>query len=83
MRAIPIDVPVLRVEMQQRTLYRSLVMKLEDVTKTEIQEIFGLTKATAIPKVSFAKVSKCRKSWNVHLKSSFRKVRERERYDSD
>ena len=39
-RTIPIDVPVLRVEMQQRTLYRSLVMKLEDVTQTneEIDE---------------------------------------------
>ena len=38
--------------------------------KTEIEEIFDLTKATAIPEVSFAKVSKCRKE----LERSFEKI---------
>ena len=48
----------------------------QEFTKTEIEKIFVLTKATAKPEALFAKESKCRRNWNVQFNSNNRIVKE-------
>ncbi len=55
----------------------------QELMKTETEEIFVWPKPQQYQKYHLRRWANAEKNWNVHLKSSFRKVREREQYDSD